>query len=253
MSRTSIDLNCDLGEYERLSDAANDAAIMPYLSSCNVACGGHAGNRQVIEHTVALARAAGVHVGAHPSYPDRTHFGRRTMTLPEHELRASIRAQLCLVKTLVEAQGERLWHVKPHGALYNQAAADYDLALLLAEEVAAVDAELLFFGLAQSQLAEAAAAVGLRFVAEGFADRAYTATGHLVPRSESGAVIDDTGLMTKRVVEWLQQGHVETATGSSVKLAIETLCLHGDHADSLQTAKCLHAALLQAGVTIQAP
>ncbi len=253
MNQTSIDLNCDLGEYELLSDAANDAAIMPYLSSCNVACGGHAGNRQVIEHTVALARAAGVHVGAHPSYPDRVHFGRRPMTLPEHELRASIREQLRLVKTVVEAQGERLWHVKPHGVLYNQAAADYDLALLLAEEVAAVDAELLFFGLAQSQLAEAAAAVGLRFVAEGFADRAYTAAGHLVPRSEPGAVIADVSLMTQRVVDWLHHGTIETATGSTVKLAIETLCLHGDHADSLVTAKSLYAAIQQVGVSIQAP
>ncbi len=253
MSQTSIDLNCDLGEYEQLSEAENDAAIMPYLSSCNVACGGHAGNRQVIEHTVALARAAGVHVGAHPSYPDRPHFGRRSMSLPDHELRASIQDQLCLVKTIVEAAGERLCHVKPHGALYNQAAVDSRLALLLAEEVAAIDPGLLLYGLAQSQLAQAAATVGLTFVAEGFVDRAYTDSGHLVPRSEPGAVISDVELMTKRVVDWLQHGQVETATGRRVKLAIETLCLHGDHADSLTTAKSLHAALQQAGITLLAP
>ncbi len=253
MTQLQIDLNCDLGEYEQLSDAANDAAIMTYISSCNVACGAHAGNQAVIEHTVELALASQVQVGAHPSYPDRKHFGRRVMPLSEQELKATITEQIQAIKATVVAQGSRMTHVKPHGALYNQAAADYELAVCLAEVVAAIDSRLLFYGLAHSAMAQAAHDVGLNFVAEGFADRAYTAAGQLVPRSQPGAVITEVNEMSSRVLRLLKQGRILAINGAEVDLRIDTLCIHGDHKGSLETAASLHHQLLQSGIAIQAP
>jgi UPF0271 protein len=255
MSRlhNSIDLNCDLGEYELLSAAMKDAAIMPFISSCNIACGAHAGNQKVIEHTIALAIKNQVSMGAHPSYPDKANFGRKKMVISEQVLRASISHQISKVKTAVEAHGERLIHVKPHGALYNQAAIDLQLATLLCETVAAIDDQLMFYGLAHSCMAEAADQVGLHFVAEAFADRAYTANKTLVPRDQIGAVITDTEVMSSRVINMVKKQRVQVIDGEWIELKTETICLHGDHENSLQTAQALHSILCHSGVQIQAP
>jgi len=253
MIQASIDLNCDLGEYDKLSQGTNDEAIMTRISSCNIACGAHAGNQQVIDHTIALAIANQVNIGAHPSYPDRLNFGRQVMHLPAKELHPILRDQITTIHISAQAQGGCLSHVKPHGALYNQAAIDLDLALLLAESIAEFDQSLLFYGLAHSTMAQAAKQVGVGFVAEGFADRGYTAARNLQPRGETGALIDDVELMLKRVLGLLQTGQIETVEGASVDLIIDTLCLHGDHVNAMQTAQFLSQGLQQAGFSIQAP
>jgi len=251
--RFGIDLNCDLGEYDDPHDFELDAAIMNLISSCNIACGAHAGNQSVIEQTVALALKKGVYIGAHPSYPDRENFGRLPMKLPANELKPIMDEQILAIKLAAENQGGKLSHVKPHGALYNQAAVDLDLALVLMDSVAAIDSNLMFYGLAHSKMQQAAEQVGLFFVAEGFADRAYTATKMLVPRTVTGAVISDLKLMLKRVLQMLSSQHVYTIKGELIPLEIDTLCLHGDHENSLETAQFLSQGLLQAGFQIQPP
>ena len=253
MMENCIDLNCDLGEYDLLSQGTNDAAIMPFISSCNIAAGVHAGNQAVIEQTVDLALNYKVNIGAHPSYPDRTNFGRKVMNMPAMELKPIIKAQIQLVKTTAEKQGGQLSHVKPHGALYNQAAIDFDLALVLMEAVTDIDSKLMFYGLAHSAMEQAATQSGIKFIAEGFADRAYTSERTLVSRTVPGAVIEDSILMLNRVVQMLKQGAITTTGGAEITLHIKTLCLHGDHENSVQTAQVLSQGLKQAGFNIQAP
>jgi UPF0271 protein len=253
MMETCIDLNCDLGEYDLLSQGKNDTAIMPFISSCNIAAGVHAGNQAVIEQTVDLALKHQVNIGAHPSYPDRENFGRKVMIMPAMELKPIFKAQIQLVKAVAEQQGGQLSHVKPHGALYNQAAIDFDLAQVLMETVAEIDSKLMFYGLAHSAMEQAAIQSGLKFIAEGFADRAYTHERTLAPRTESGAVIDDPIVMLNRVLQMLKQQTITTTDGVVIKLNIKTLCLHGDHKNSVQTAQVLSQGLKQAGFNVQAP
>lgn len=252
-SKHSVDLNCDLGEYDSLSQGENDAAIMPYISSCNIACGGHAGNQAVIEQTVKLANKHQVQIGAHPAYPDKANFGRKKMHIPAGELTAILRDQIQLVQAVADKQNAVLSHVKPHGALYNQAADDLNLAVLLAEVIAEQNSGLMFYGLAHSAMAQAAVEVGIPFVAEGFVDRAYTSNRTLQARSESGAVIDDAEVMLTRVINLLNTGQIETTTGDKITLNVQTLCLHGDHAGAADTAKILHQGIISAGFQIMAP
>ena len=252
-----IDLNCDLGEYDDLAQDQNDARIMSHISSCNIACGVHAGNQQVIDHTVASAIANQVNIGAHPSYPDRLNFGRQVMHLPAKELKPMLHDQIATIHASAQEQGSSLSHVKPHGALYNQAAVDLDLALLLAESIAdcIVDfgQNLMFYGLAHSSMAQAAKQVGVVFVAEGFADRGYTDSKTLQPRGEYGAIIDDPKEMLQRVIGLLQTGQIKTVAGSNIELLIDTLCLHGDHEHALAHVQTLHQGLLAADIKVRAP
>lgn len=249
----TIDLNCDLGEYEAKSDDANDAGIMPFISSCNIACGAHAGNQQVIERTIELAIKNQVSMGAHPSYPDKANFGRKKIDISAQDLRQSIRNQILAVKTAVETHGKPLAHIKPHGALYNQAAVDFELAVLLCEVVAEIDQQLLFFGLAHSLMAEAAATVGLSFVAEAFADRAYALDKTLVPRNQSGAVITDNKVMADRVLNLVRKQAVQSIDGNWIDLKAATICLHGDHQNSIHTAQFLNSILFESGTAIKSP
>ncbi len=249
----SIDLNCDLGEYNDLNEGAKDETIMPFISSCNIACGAHAGNLKVIEQTVLSAKKNQVSIGAHPSFPDRVHFGRRLMHIPPVELRPILHDQIVMVKESACSQDQIMAHVKPHGALYNQAAIDLDLALVLAEVIAGIDTNILFYGLAHSMMAQAAKDMGLVFVAEGFADRVYTRARTLQPRGEPGAVIDNTEMMLQRVIELLQTGQIAAVSGEHVALEIDTLCVHGDHQHAEYTAQVLQQGLTTAGFKIKAP
>ncbi len=249
----SIDLNCDLGEYNELYEGVKDEAIMPFISSCNIACGAHAGNLNVIEQTVLSAKKNHVSVGAHPSFPDRAHFGRKLMKIPPAQLGPILHDQIMMVKKVTDSKGLTMAHVKPHGALYNQAAIDLKLALLLAEVIADIDINILFYGLAHSMMAQAAQQLGLVFVAEGFADRAYTRDKTLHPRGEPGAVIDAADTMLQRVIELLQTGQIAAVSGEHVAIEIDTLCLHGDHQHAEYTAKVLQQGLTTAGFKIKAP
>ncbi len=204
-----MDLNADLGESFGRWTLGDDERLVPHLTSANLACGFHAGDFRVMEATVALCRRAGVAVGAQPGYPDLLGFGRRPMPFEPDEVESLVRYQIGALEAFCRAQGVEMQHVKPHGALYNQAATDPALAAAIARAVGRFSRDLLLFGLASSEpMASAAAEAGLRFVPEAFADRAYLADGTLQPRGQPGAVISDPGVAAERAVE--------IATGGSV-------------------------------------
>jgi UPF0271 protein len=252
-SGLQIDLNCDLGEYDDPALDDNDAAIMPHISSCNIAGGGHAGNQRVIEHTVELARRHGVSLGAHPGYPDRQQFGRVPMTLPLEALRDSVLEQIDCVSTAVEKAGDRLQHVKPHGALYNEAAADPALARQLVSWIQLVSPDLMVYGLAHSAMCDACEELGMRFVAEGFADRAYQVNQQLVPRNQPGAVVEDPERIIRQATDMISQQSIQSISGESIQLKVDTMCLHGDHPQAVQQASLLNQALRAAGIDIRSP
>ncbi|WP_422015975.1 5-oxoprolinase subunit PxpA [Roseateles sp.] len=242
-----VDLNADLGE-----GAPDDDELLTLVSSANIACGWHAGDARLMQATVTAALARGVAIGAHPSYPDREHFGRREMQLAPADVRADLIYQIGALDALVRAAGGRLHHVKPHGALYNQAARDPVMADAVAGAVLDVDPSLALYGLAGSELLRAAERAGLRAVAEVFADRGYRADGSLVPRGQPGALIHDADEAVARTLRMVRDGSVVAVTGETVPLQAQTLCLHGDGPHALAFARALHAALTQAGVQLRA-
>jgi len=244
----TIDLNADVGE--GFDDT--DAALLPLVTSANIACGGHAGDADTMATTVVRCLAHGVAIGAHPSYPDREGFGRREMALSKEALDASIKAQTSSLMRVASASGARLSHVKPHGALYNRAAVDPALAAIVANAVRDVDPGLALVGLAGSHLLAAGRAAGLRVVSEGFADRRYTAEGMLVPRSDAAALITDADAACEQVRRMLLERRVTSVDGRDVALEIDTVCLHGDGPHAITFARRLRAALAAAGVHPQA-
>jgi 5-oxoprolinase (ATP-hydrolysing) subunit A len=242
-----VDLNADLGE-----GAPDDAELLALVSSANIACGWHAGDARLMQATVAAALERGVAIGAHPSYPDRENFGRSEMQLAPADMRADLIYQIGALDALVRAAGGRLHHVKPHGALYNQAARDPALADAIAAAVLDVNPSLAVYGLAGGELLKAAERAGLRAVAEVFADRGYRADGSLVPRSQPGALIHDTDEAVARTLRMVSEGVVQAVTGEIVPLQAETICLHGDGPHAIAFARAIYQALNQAGVELRA-
>jgi UPF0271 protein len=232
----AVDLNADVGE-----GAGGDAALLGLVSSANVACGFHAGDAVTMLQTLRAAARAGVAVGAHPGYADRPGFGRESRQLPVEQVFAEVLYQVGALQALCRAEGVPLVHVKPHGALYNQAALDDALALAVARAVAAASADLVLVGLAGSAaLRRAAAATGLRFAAEAFADRRYAPDGTLVPRSAPGAVLTDPAAVAAQAVALARAG------------TADTLCLHGDTPGAAENARAVRAALERAGIDVRA-
>jgi len=241
-----VDLNADLGE-----GAPDDAELLTLVSSANIACGWHAGDARLMQTTVAAALERGVAIGAHPSYPDRENFGRSEMQLAPADVRADLIYQIGALDALVRTAGGRLHHVKPHGALYNQAARDPALASAIAAAVLDVNPALAVYGLAGSELLKAAERAGLRAVAEVFADRGYRADGSLVPRSQPGAFVEDTEEAVERTLRMVRDGVVQAASGEIIPLQAQTICLHGDGPHALTFARAIHTALTQAGVQLR--
>ncbi|MEO7050994.1 MAG: 5-oxoprolinase subunit PxpA [Rhodanobacter sp.] len=248
-----IDLNCDLGESFGAWRMGGDEALLKLVSSANIACGFHAGDPGIMQHTVAVAAARQVAIGAHVSLPDLQGFGRREMRVSAEEVYAMTLYQLGALSAFCQAAGTRLAHVKPHGALYNMAARDRSLADAIAAAVQAFDPRLTLFGLAGSALIDAGTALELPVAAEAFADRRYRADGSLQPRREAGAVIDDVATATVQALGIVRDGTLIAAQGESVHLHADTLCLHGDGALAVELARALRAALEHAGVRIMAP
>jgi UPF0271 protein len=242
-----IDLNADVGE----GFAGTDAALIPLLSSASIACGGHAGDADSMAAAVALCRAHGVAVGAHPSYPDAAGFGRRDMSISAHELQSSIVSQITALAAVARAAGVPLVHVKPHGALYNRAASDVALATLVADAVLQVDSSLALVGLAGSCLPAAGRAAGLRVLHEGFADRRYSSRGMLVPRSEPGSVLEDPADAREQVLSLVLAGQVISSAGRAVQVRVDTICLHGDGPHAVVFARYIRESLATAGVNVR--
>ena len=230
----TIDLNCDMGE-----NIGKDEEIMPYITSANVACGFHAGDSKTMQMTVRLAKRHGVHVGAHPSWLDLEGFGRREMTLPPDEVAALILYQIGALAAIAKAEGVELHHVKPHGALYNQAAKDRELANAIAYAVKRFSGDLILVGLAGSELIEAGLEVGLRVANEGFPDRNYNPDGTLVSRKESHAIIESPEEVAKHASDLIQNGILF----GKKRVKVDTLCLHGDHPRVVENAKLIRAML----------
>lgn len=241
----SIDLNADLGEGE-----STDAELLEIVSSCNIACGGHAGDRNSMRATILAAAARGVVVGAHPSYPDREGFGRRSGFIDAAGLQPALERQLSELVDIAAQAGERIQHVKPHGALYNDAARDRSLADAVAATLESLGFDGALVGPPGSELEYAAANAGLAFIAEGFVDRAYRADGSLVPRSEPGAVHTDPAVAARQAVSIAVDGQVESSDGRPIRLPVATLCIHGDTPGAVASAEAVRAALESAGVTI---
>ncbi|SHG75232.1 UPF0271 protein [Jatrophihabitans endophyticus] len=245
-----IDLNADLGEGFGVWRLGDDDALLDLVTSANVACGFHAGDPVTMRRVCAAAAARDVAIGAQVSYRDLAGFGRRRMDVAPDELAADVLYQLGALDGFARAAGTRVRYVKPHGALYNTAVDDPGQARAVAEAVAAYDTRLPLLALPGSALAEAADAAGLPFVAEAFADRAYTAQGRLVPRDEAGAVVTDTAAVVARAVRFAVANEVESTDGTVVPVAARSLCLHGDTAGAVRLAHAVRAALLGAGLAL---
>jgi UPF0271 protein len=248
-----IDLNADVGESFGAYTLGDDAAVMRAISSANVAAGFHAGDPAVLRHTIRLAREHGVAVGAHPGLPDLNGFGRREMRLTPGEAEDLVLYQVAAVAGVAVAEGVQLRHVKPHGALFNMAATDPELAAAIARAVAAFDRRLILFGLAGSALIDEGRRAGLQVAAEVFADRAYQPDGTLVPRGRPGALIADEGQVVERALAMIVRRSVTAIDGSPIAVTADTICVHGDTPGAAAMASRLRGALTAAGITVQPP
>lgn len=229
-----IDLNCDMGE-----NTGNDEAIMAYITSANIACGFHAGDSRTMQETVRLAKKYGVNVGAHPSWPDLQGFGRQEMMFPLDEVESLVLYQIGALYAIAKSENVELHHVKPHGAIYNQAAKDRALANSIAQAVKRFSSDLILIGLAGSGLIEAGIEAGLRVANEGFPDRNYNPDGTLVSRKESNAIIESPEEVAAHARKLIQHGIL--FEGKPVK--VDTLCLHGDHPRVVENAKMIRETL----------
>jgi len=247
-----IDLNADVGESLGPWTIGDDEALIPLVTSVNIACGFHAGDPGTIERTVALAVAARAAIGAHPGYPDLVGFGRRDLTMAPADLEAAIVYQVGAVSAFARAAGAELHHVKAHGALYNRAGVDAEIGAVVARAIRRCSPDLVLVGLAGSELLAAGDAAGLRTAAEAFPDRAYEADGTLRSRSLAGAVLTDSAEIAERAVRMARDGVVEAVDGAIISLRPDTLCLHGDTPGAVEHARAVRAALAAAGIVVQA-
>jgi UPF0271 protein len=244
-----LDLNADVGE----GDPRADAVLIPLVTSVNVACGLHAGDAQTMRATVALAMRNGVAVGAHPGFNDREGFGRRRQQLTASEIRDLLLSQLGALDAIAHTEGTTLHHVKPHGALYNQAETDDALAVAIVAAIRVFDPTLRLVGRAGSAMERAARGASHPFLAEAFADRRYRADGTLLPRSEPGAVLADVEAVAQQVRALVTDGEVRASDGSRVEVSFQTLCVHGDTPGAATLARRIRQELDALGVSVSIP
>ena len=252
-SRARIDLNADVGEGFGAYDLGADADLLGYVTSANVACGFHAGDPMVMDRTVALAVRAGVAVGAHPGHFDLRGFGRRPIPAEPAEIERDVLYQVGALTAFARAHGVPLSHVKPHGALYNQAAVDDSVARAVARGVARAGGHAVLVGLCTTEtMRRAAQAEGLPFAGEAFADRRYNADGTLQSRRVAGSVITDPAAAAAQALRIAREGVVTAVDGSSVRLCAQTLCVHGDNPSAVRNARAVRRALEEAGIEVRA-
>lgn len=249
-AKRSLDLNCDMGESYGPWSVGNDAALLDYVTSANIACGFHAGDPATMHKTVQLAIEKGVAIGAHPSLPDLQGFGRRAMSITPDEAYDLIVYQVGALAGFAHALGGRLSHVKPHGALYNMAVMDRPLAQAIAEGVKDTDPGLVLFGLAFSELVRAGEEAGLTVANEVFADRTYQANGSLTPRSQPNALIKDVNESIEHVRRMVEDGKVKSLQGTEVAVRADTLCIHGDEPTALEFVQKIRKALTDSGIRL---
>ncbi len=245
-----VDLNCDLGESFGNYKMGNDEAVLPLITSANVACGFHAGDENVMAQTVRFAKAHNVSVGAHPGFPDLKGFGRRNLDMSLDEIYNMMVYQIGALKAFCDLNDVTLNHVKPHGALYQMGAKDRAIAKTIAEAVYAVDPNLYLVGLSNSLLLEEAEKVGLPTASEVFADRRYEKDGQLVSRKKPGALIEDTSEAIQQVIRMVTEGKTTAITGEEIEISADTICVHGDGAHALEFVKQIREKLSEVNVNI---
>jgi UPF0271 protein len=243
-----IDLNCDMGESFGRYKLGDDEAVMPFITSANIACGFHASDPNIMQSTIRLAKKCNVAIGAHPSWPDLQGFGRREMNLSAEETRAVVLYQIGALAAFAKAEGAELRHIKPHGALYNQAAKDIVLAEAIAGAVKAFSADLILVGLAGSCLIQAGAELGLRVANEGFPDRNYNADGTLTSRKLANAIIESPREVAIHALTLARNG----IDFSGRRIQVNTLCLHGDNAHAAENAKLIRETLGKQEISVEA-
>ena len=245
-----VDLNSDLGESFGRYIIGCDEKIIPLISSANVACGFHASDPVVMMETIKQMKAVGGQIGAHPGFPDLMGFGRRNMSLSFEEAKAYTLYQISAISGMCKAQGMKLQHVKPHGALYNMAGKDYELAKAICEAVKEFDDEIIILGLSGSAMIEAAKDAGLKVAQEVFADRGYEEDGSLVNRSKEGAFIHDEEEAIARVIRMIKDGKVTAVTGKDIDIKVDSVCVHGDGEKALLFVEKIREALTAEGIDI---
>jgi 5-oxoprolinase (ATP-hydrolysing) subunit A len=246
-----IDINCDMGESpERLADG-NQEALMRYVTSANIACGSHAGDRQMMQTTIEQARRWKVAVGAHPGYEDRADFGRRELQLSSQEITASVHKQILTLAEIAEECGAQIDHVKPHGALYHQAVHDREIARAIATGVCCWKNDVVMVGLAGSLMLDEFRAAGLDVAAEAFADRRYEADGSLRSRKFENALLRNPTEAAAQALRIVEQGSVVATGDRVVPLQAQTICIHGDTPGALQIAEAVSRTLRSAGITLK--
>jgi len=245
-----VDLNSDLGESFGRYTLGMDDKVIPLITSANVACGYHASDPVVMAKTVAMAKEAGVRVGAHPGFPDLMGFGRRNLNVTPGEAKAYVLYQLGALYGFCKAQGVEVQHVKPHGALYNMAARDYELARAVCQGIQEFDPKLIVLALSGGQMAKAACDLGLSVALEVFADRAYEEDGSLVDRRKEGAMVTDEEEAISRVVRMVKEKKVTAVTGKDIPIQADSVCVHGDGAKALAFVQRIREALGREGIEI---
>lgn len=246
----AVDLNSDIGESFGDYKLGMDDEVLQYVTSANIACGFHAGDPLIMEKTVALAASRNISIGAHPGYPDLMGFGRRDLKATPAEVRTYVTYQLGALMAFAAAHGIRVAHLKAHGAMYNMAAVDYNLAKALAEGVHAVDSRIILLALAGSQMVKAAHDVGLMVAEEVFADRAYNEDGTLVARSKPGSMIEDEHVAITRVVRMVTEGKVQAITGKDVAIRADSVCVHGDNPQAVAFVRQIRDELQRQGIDV---
>jgi len=251
MTDISIDINADLGESEESLAIGTDFELMRYITSANIACGGHAGNEETMRQTLAAARRLNVAVGAHPGYPDQANFGRVESPLSPMEIEASVGQQIMALAKIAEPLDMRLAHVKPHGALYHAANTNREVALAIGRAVKAIDPQLVMVGQAGSPVLEIWHHMGLRFAAEAFADRAYEPDGTLRKRTLSGALLDNPARAAQQAIDIAIRHKIIASDGSESTIEANTICIHSDTPGSVAIAREINQRLKAAGVLLQ--
>lgn len=246
-----VDLNCDIGEGFGPYRIGNDAELMNFVTSVNIACGFHGGDPRIMRETVQLALEKNIGIGAHPGLPDLNGFGRREMNISPQEAYDLVIYQIGALDGFVRSEGGKLQHVKPHGALYNMAAKNETIAKAIAEAIYKIEPELILFGLSGSELIGAGQKIGLRTGSEVFADRTYFEDGSLTPRSEANSLIHDATEAVKQVTRMVTEGKVKSIQGVDIEIDAETICLHGDGNQAVFFAKRVVEGLTLAGINLK--
>ena len=247
---TIIDINCDLGEGNNREDADRDAQLMPYLSSCNIACGGHAGNNNTIEYAINDALENQLKIGAHPGYPDPDNFGRKTVSYPKIEVISFLGKQIEAFLNIVEKNKAKINHIKLHGALYNDVEHNLELAIIVADYIAESFPDVEVYGLAEGLFQKVCEERKINFIPEGFMDRRYTSEKKLTPRTISSAVITEDHLCIEQAIALAKNQSIKAITGELISPTVKTICLHGDNENALNIASKLKEALIKNNISI---